>query len=373
MSTVSVIVPCYNYGRYLGECVKSVLRQAGVDVRLLIIDDASRDDSAEVAEELGRRDGRVTVRRHEVNRGHIATYNEGLDWATGDYTLLLSADDLLTPGALARAAGLMDDYPEIALVYGRQIVFHPDDPPPVPREAGYDYGRRVIPGTELIESMCAAGANPVETPTVLVRTSVQKELGGYRPDLPHTADMELWLRFAARASVGVVAADQALKRMHSQNMQLQFLGTSLGDVRQRRSAFEVFFAGRGARLPGRERLERRARGNLALEAFWAANEAFETVELSRSEELIAFALETDPGLRSRPEWSRYRWKRRIGPRVWKAVSPLLDRLRGVRRLRLLSESLRPRGSAPTAHGTRPEPDGLAWRSLDHTQPTKQPA
>src|SRR5438067_328538 len=106
MSRVDVIVPCYNYGHLLEDCIRSVLSQQDVDVRILLMDDASTDET----ESIGRRlaaDRRVEYRRHRVNRGHIATYNEALACLTGDYCLILSADDLLTPGALMRAARLM--------------------------------------------------------------------------------------------------------------------------------------------------------------------------------------------------------------------------------------------------------------------------
>src|SRR5207245_10444433 len=103
MRRVDVIVPCYNYGRFLPSCINSVLSQEGVEVRVLILDDASTDGSGDVAEELAEQDRRVTVRRHRTNRGHIATYNEGIEWVAGDYTLLLSADDMPTDGALGRA------------------------------------------------------------------------------------------------------------------------------------------------------------------------------------------------------------------------------------------------------------------------------
>ena len=76
MSRVDVIVPCYNYGRFLRECVESVLTQP-VDVRVLIIDDASTDDTPEVAAALAAEDGRVEFRRHAVNRGHIAYLQRG--------------------------------------------------------------------------------------------------------------------------------------------------------------------------------------------------------------------------------------------------------------------------------------------------------
>src|ERR1700678_792414 len=93
MSPVDVVVPCYNYGRYLKGCVESVLSQRDVDVRVLIIDDASSDDTPVIGEGLAANDMRITFRRHAVNLGHIKTFNEGiLDWARAPYTLLSSAD-----------------------------------------------------------------------------------------------------------------------------------------------------------------------------------------------------------------------------------------------------------------------------------------
>ncbi len=135
MSRVGVIVPCYKYAHFLRECVESALAQP-VDVRVLIIDDASPDNTAEVAAGLAAQDERVEFRRHTVNQGHIATYNEGLDWGTGDYMLLLSADDLLTPGALSRAVRLMDAHPEVGFTYGRAITTSRPDPDPIRGASG---------------------------------------------------------------------------------------------------------------------------------------------------------------------------------------------------------------------------------------------
>ena len=88
--SLSVIIPCHNYGRYLRQCVESVLTQ-DVDVDISIIDDSSTDDTERVGSLLADEDPRVTFQRHAVNRGHIATYNEGLERAQGRYSLLLSA------------------------------------------------------------------------------------------------------------------------------------------------------------------------------------------------------------------------------------------------------------------------------------------
>src|SRR3954454_4190332 len=127
--SVSVVIPCYKYGRFLPACVRSILDQEGVDVRVLIIDDASPDDSAQMALALAAADKRVEVRVHEVNKGHIATYNEGLlEWADGDYSILISADDLLTPGSIRRATDVMAAHPEIGFVYGHALKWVDADP-----------------------------------------------------------------------------------------------------------------------------------------------------------------------------------------------------------------------------------------------------
>lgn len=105
VASIDIVVPCYQYARFLRDCVTSVLTQDIQNLRVLVIDDASNDNSAEIAAQLASEDPRVEVSIHRSNRGHIATYNEGIDWASSDYFLLLSADDLLAPGSSARDLG----------------------------------------------------------------------------------------------------------------------------------------------------------------------------------------------------------------------------------------------------------------------------
>src|SRR5260370_37680329 len=102
MTSVSVVIPCYKYGHFLEEAVTSVLDdQEGVDVRVLIIDDASPDDSADVARKIAARDHRGEVAVHAGKQGNNATFNKGLiESADGDYCVLVSADE--RPTARAR-------------------------------------------------------------------------------------------------------------------------------------------------------------------------------------------------------------------------------------------------------------------------------
>lgn len=325
MSRVDVVIPCYKYGHYLRGCVESVLSQEEVDVRVLILDDASPDNTPEVAAALVREDNRVEYRRHSANRGHIDTYNEGLlEWATGDYALLISADDLLAPRALGRAARVMDAHPEVGLVHGRQQLFAKD--PSRDESSGGD-GVSIISGQAFVEECCAVAHNPVATPTVVVRTSVQHAVGGYRKSLPHTADMELWLRFAAHSAVAKVDALQAFKRMHTSNMQHQYQKSAMGDLKERHETFEAFFGEDGRRMADHQRLHDLALRRLAENAFWAASMAFERGDEAGCQQCLDHARLWCPDLIDGKAWARLRWKRRIGPRLWNLLRYIVDPLR----------------------------------------------
>jgi glycosyltransferase involved in cell wall biosynthesis len=326
MSRVDVIIPCYRYGHFLRGCVESVLGQDGVDVRVLVLDDASPDHTAEVGEALAREDRRVTFRRHAANRGHIATYNEGLEWATGDYILLLSADDLLTPGALGRAAAVLDAHPEVVLAYGSEI--RTADPRPAEFVRPARFGWRVTPGPRFVEECCRECDNIVPTPTAVVRTAVQQRVGGYRADLPHSGDLEMWLRFGAHGAVAALDCEQAYYRVHGQNMSEAYWG--IPDLVQVRAAFAALFDGPGKGLPGCDRLAALARRNVAGRFFWSGHRLFDRGDLAGCRRCLALALETWPPFRHRPEWSRFWCKRLFGRRVWSLVGPLVRRARGGR-------------------------------------------
>jgi glycosyltransferase involved in cell wall biosynthesis len=130
----------------------------------------------------------VDVIVHAANKGNIATYNEGLlEWADGDYCLLMSADDRLTPGALRRARDLLDAHPNVGFVYGHSLWFWEDQPLPAP--SSQLRGWSVWPGHWWVEHRFRQAENPITSPEIIVRTSLQQRVGGYDPQLPRAADM----------------------------------------------------------------------------------------------------------------------------------------------------------------------------------------
>lgn len=293
---VTVVVPCYNYGHFLPACLASALDQPAVDVDVVIVDDASPDGSGDVAGQLAAADARITLIRHARNAGHITTYNEGLEAAQGDYVVLLSADDLLAPGALGRATALLEAEPSVGFAYGHVELFS-DQPPAACRTTVGSW--TVWPGASWSRLRWQMARNAIWCPEVVMRTSVQHEIGGYRQDLPHTGDLEMWLRAARVADVGRVdGPDQAFYRIHAANMHTTTFD-GLTDLRERLRTFEelatVFHD--SANLQA-------ARRSLATESLVAASRLFaaRNVNLTLVRELVTFAAETDPGARDLPQW-----------------------------------------------------------------------
>ena len=353
MSSVDVIVPCYRYGHFLRQCVESVLTQSLRDLRVLIIDDASPDDTARVAAELVKKDARVSFIRHRANQGHIATYNEGIEWTASEYALLLSADDYLLPDALRRAVDLMDAHPEVGFTFGRAITLKdgeaPADGGPL---TGADHAdQRVLGGLTFIElSGCRS---LVPTATAVVRTALQKRLGGYCPELPHSGDLEMWLRLAAHASVGMLEANQAVYRRHGRNMSLDYTNGLLPDVQQRKAALDRFLQSCHDVLPDAQRLERRLFLSLARDAVGFASETFNRGETAVSEQLAAFARALSPDVVKTSGWKALACKRHLGLGTWLVVQPMVS---GVRRMatRLGPMTMRSMRDLPLCR-TNPEP------------------
>lgn len=328
MSSVDVIIPCYRYGHFLRECVASALSQAGVDVRVVVIDDASPDQTAEVGAALAAEDSRVTFVRHGANKGHIATYNEGIDWVSSTYMLLLSADDYLLPGALMRAVRFLDRHAEAGFVFGRAMRLSVDGrQTPTEKVIRGSRTEELLSGQQFIErSGCS---NIVPTPTAVVRTALQKEVGGYRAELPHSGDMEMWFRLAARGSVGILETAQAVYRVHTSNMSHAYNARGrLPDLVQRKAAFDTFIETGGHALADADRIREQATHLFSRHAVNLASGAFNDGDVAVSRQLSDYAVSLSPSVVRTLPWLKLSFKRTLGPQAWMRLRSVAQRLSG---------------------------------------------
>ena len=266
MASVDVAIPCYQYGRFLRDCVASVLSQGIDDVRILIIDNASTDDSVAIARQLASEHPRVSVVARPKNLGPHASFNEGVDWARSDYFMVLCADDLLTPGSLRRAVAVMEQDRSIAFAYGTDI--HVAEGETAGAADDRQESWQVQDGLQFIEARCRGPEEYIAAGMVLVRTAAQKKAGHYRPELPHTDDFEMMLRLACFGRVAYTSAAQGIKRIHGTNRTNDYLAHRPRDLEERVAAVESFFANEGRNLPEAERLRRLGRRSISERAYW---------------------------------------------------------------------------------------------------------
>jgi len=146
---ISVIIPTYNYARLLPRALDSVLAQRTDDIELIVVDDGSGDDTAEVLAPYAARHRQLRV-IHQSNAGAAAARNHGIREARGAYALLLDADDELVPDALASLRVVLARQPAAGMVLGAQISVYPDGrerlrpPTPVPSAPPLQLTRRYL-------------------------------------------------------------------------------------------------------------------------------------------------------------------------------------------------------------------------------------
>jgi glycosyltransferase involved in cell wall biosynthesis len=142
-------VPCYNYGRFLPDCLNSIFRQEGdYPFEIVAVDDASTDDTPEVLKRYA--DPRLRVIRHASNQGHVKTISRGLREARGRFVARIDPDDRYRPCFLSDTVPRLELHPEVAFVYGDAALIDSEGRITVPRSdtvhRGHDFkGNEFIP------------------------------------------------------------------------------------------------------------------------------------------------------------------------------------------------------------------------------------
>ncbi|MCH9627865.1 MAG: Undecaprenyl-phosphate 4-deoxy-4-formamido-L-arabinose transferase [Chlamydiales bacterium] len=116
MPRLSIIVPSYNYGRYLHETIGSILSQDYTDYELILVDDCSSDQSPEICQEYASQYAHIQCIQHSKNLGIYESLLTGLKQSSGAYLHYFSADDRYLPGFLSKSMSFFDTHPEAGFV-----------------------------------------------------------------------------------------------------------------------------------------------------------------------------------------------------------------------------------------------------------------
>lgn len=202
------MVPVYNCAEYLAAALPEVVAQlAGRDdAEIVVVDDGSADDPSAVVDRLGR--GRVRFVANPRNLGAIGTFNRCVELASGELVHLLHGDDAILPGFYAAMEQALEDPGVVAAVCRTRYI--DADGTTGPTSRSYRAGTGVWTG--VLEAQ--AVSNRIRPPGIVVRRSVYGRIGGYRGDLPHAADWEMWTRLAATGPIVFVDEVLSCYRRH---------------------------------------------------------------------------------------------------------------------------------------------------------------
>lgn len=230
MTSVSIIIPAYNQAGFLAQAIESALGQTHPAVEVVVVDDGSTDRTPEVAASYRDRPKFKYVRQE--NQGLPGARNRGLAESSGAYLCFLDSDDCYLPEKAARQASLLDEDPELGLVYCDITVVDASGQP-AREQAPVAENQRALSG-DIFESLMVSGYFPPHT--VMIRRSVLDQVGPFDRALGGHADYDLWLRVAgAGFKAAFIPERLALYRRHGGSMSrdgLHMEATCVGALRK---------------------------------------------------------------------------------------------------------------------------------------------
>ena len=180
---ISIIIPCYNQARYLADAIKSALAQTHSPVQVVVVDDGSVDNTAEVASHYPN----VCFVRQR-NQGVAKARNTGFHRSSGDYVLFLDADDRLTPNAAETHLRCFAEHPEAGFVVGNIDV--------ISRDGSYLHSYHGPDSAGDQYEQLLKVNHVANTIAVMFRRSVFDSVGGFDGSYSPTEDYEILLRVA---------------------------------------------------------------------------------------------------------------------------------------------------------------------------------
>ena len=206
MRSVSVIIPTYNYGRFIGEAIESVLAQSLLPAEVVVVDDGSADETESVVSLFTARGVRYI---RQENAGVCAARNRGVAESTGELIAFLDADDTYEPTKLERQVAKFMEDPAVGLVHCGMREFD--------SETGETKRLHLDGGEEGVAENLLLWDGPVVVGpggTIMVSRKAFEDVGGFDPQMKVGEDWDFCYRVARKYKVGFVAEPLVNYRNH---------------------------------------------------------------------------------------------------------------------------------------------------------------
>lgn len=207
---VSIILPAYNAARYLGAAIQSALKQTRNDFELLILDNASTDETPAVVAQFS--DPRIRSVRHPENYGFAGNVARGFAMARGEYVTVLGADDIWRDHFLERTVAFLDGNPDCSFVH-TDAIWIDDDSRPTGESAAnwaeHTAGREAFVNC-FRDGFCFSA--------LVLRVDPLRRHGGFEQSWGNAGDLTLFLRLCLAGNAGYIREPLAWYRQHSENL-----------------------------------------------------------------------------------------------------------------------------------------------------------
>ena len=191
---VSVVIPAYNCADYIGDAINSILSQTYPNVEIIIIDDASTDETLSIVNNFAKKDNRIQVYSNKNNLGIGANRNYGIKLSKGEYICWQDADDISLPLRIEHQVEHLLEHPEVGVVGGYIQFFGPNQKKVVRKYEQDDIDLRAM----------IFRYNPVAQPASMFRTEVYESVGYYDSNLRVSEDLEMFFRLGEKYKFGNV-------------------------------------------------------------------------------------------------------------------------------------------------------------------------
>ncbi len=191
---VSVVMSVYNGEPFLTECIDSILQQTYRDFELIVVNDASTDNTAQILNDYAKRDNRIKIIRNDSNIGLTKSLIKAIDSSSGDYIARIDADDVMLPNRLEHQKSELDNNTELVLV-------------------GSDYENIDLSGRSINKVISSRKQNIKKSllmknilahSTVMFRRGVYYKAGMYNKEMYYAQDYDLWLRMSDLGNFKIV-------------------------------------------------------------------------------------------------------------------------------------------------------------------------
>ena len=224
--SISVVVVTYNQEKFLTKSLRSVFDQTRMPDEVIVVDNGSTDATRQIIKEYR---GKIFYIRNKKNLGAVRAFNQGLAAASGDYVILLSADDWFGKKILEEEGAVLDRNPNIAVVYSQAYTWHKGGKLTNAKTAG----ETTIIGRDEFERLLTQG-DFIPLLTALIRRSVYQKLGLMDEKIKFRHDWEFWIKLAKHHKFAYLSNPLAYYRVHQSYgvASRDFMGTFEYDFRR---------------------------------------------------------------------------------------------------------------------------------------------